>query len=102
MFFCEFSEIFNNTYFTEYFRNASSARSVKAIYLIVLKNRPGHAICRYVVRHGCRLKYTVILCELFYARKNVMRDPINNKRAYYLRTTRSRYASRLEEQEGYL
>ena len=30
-----------------------------------------------------------------YLRKNVMRDPINKTRAYYLRTARSRYVKRL-------
>ena len=30
-----------------------------------------------------------------YLRKNVLRDPINKTRAYYLRTARSRYVKRL-------
>ena len=33
-----------------------------------------------------------------YSKKNVMHDPINNTRAYYLRTTRSRYVKRLKTQ----
>ena len=33
-----------------------------------------------------------------YSRKNVMRDPINKTRAYYLRTARSRYVKRLKTQ----
>ena len=32
-----------------------------------------------------------------YLRKNVMRDPINKTRAYYLRTARSRYVKRLKK-----
>ena len=33
-----------------------------------------------------------------YSRKNVMRDPINKTRAYYLRTARFRYVKRLKIQ----
>ena len=33
-----------------------------------------------------------------YSRKNVMHDPINKTRAYYLRTARSRYVKQLKTQ----
>ena len=50
------------------------------------------------------VKYSLISegksAEARYSKKNIMLDPVNKTRAYYLRTARSRYVKRLKTQRG--